>query len=230
MAEDIAPNRLEVAKQVISDFTSKLKTDRVWLVLFSWKPFTSVPLTFDYKFITNYVKKITIKTINQDYGHLQWTAIWDALLYWANLFDEKSNREKVIVLLTDWEANKWIDPLEAIRYVKSKNIKVHTVWIGWNQDTFVEVKNIYWTQKIRIWWVDEENLKTIANLTSWFYYRADSKETFQQIFDKLNLLPKKEIEVSEYRFFIPYYKIFVYIIFFIFFVFISFNFYYYLRS
>jgi hypothetical protein len=29
MAEDIAPNRLEVAKQVISDFTSKLKTDRV---------------------------------------------------------------------------------------------------------------------------------------------------------------------------------------------------------
>jgi hypothetical protein len=29
VAEDIAPNRLEVAKKVLSDFTSKLQTDRV---------------------------------------------------------------------------------------------------------------------------------------------------------------------------------------------------------
>jgi Ca-activated chloride channel family protein len=71
VAEDIPPNRLEVAKQVISDFTSKLTTDRVGLVLFSGKPFTSVPLTFDYQFITDYVKEISIESINQDYTHLQ---------------------------------------------------------------------------------------------------------------------------------------------------------------
>lgn len=230
IAEDIMPNRLEVAKRVISNFTSKLKTDRVWLILFSWKPFTSVPLTFDYDFITNYVKNITIKTINQDYQHLQWTAIWDALLYWANLFDDKTDREKIIVLLTDGEANKGIDPMEAIRYIKSKNIKVHTVWIWWNKDTFVTVKNIYWTQKIGIWWIDEENLKTIANLTDWLYYRADSEKTFEKIFEKLNLLQKKEIEVNKIEIMTNYYKPFVYVIFAIFIIFIGFNFYYYLRD
>jgi Mg-chelatase subunit ChlD len=48
-------------------------------------------------------------------------------LYGANLFDEKSERQKVIVLLTDGEANRGIDPIEAIKYIKEKNIKVHTV-------------------------------------------------------------------------------------------------------
>lgn len=237
VAEDIQPNRLEVAKEVISNFTSKLTTDRVWLILFSGKPFTSVPLTFDYDFITKYIKNITIKNINQDYEHLQWTAIWDALLYWANLFEassqwveNNSDRQKVIVLFTDGEANRWIDPLQAIKYVWEKNIIVHTVWIWWNEDTYVNFQNIYWTQKIAIWWIDEENLKAIANLTGWEYYKADNKESFEKIFEKLNLLQKKEIEVESYQIFQPFYKEFIYIIFLLFLFFVVFNSYYYLRK
>ncbi len=230
VAEDIPPNRLEVAKQVISDFTSKLTTDRVGLVLFSGKPFTSVPLTFDYSFISEYVKKISIESINQDYGHLQGTAIGDGLLYGANLFDEKSDRQKVIVLLTDGEANRGIDPIEAIRYIKQKNIIVHTVWIWGQEETYVNFKNIYGNQKLAIWWIDEENLQAIANMTGWEYYRADSKETFEAIFEKLNLLQKKEIQVDEYQFFAPYYKVFVYIIFLLLSIYLSMNTYYYLRK
>ncbi len=230
VAEDIPPNRLEVAKQVISDFTSKLTTDRVGLVLFSGKPFTSVPLTFDYQFITNYVQKLSIESINQDYQHLQWTAIWDGLLYGANLFDDQSERQKVIVLFTDWEANRWIDPIEAIRYIKQKNIIVHTVGIGGQEETYVNFKNIYGNQKLAIWWIDEENLQAIANMTGWEYYRADSKETFQNIFEKLDLLQKKEIQVDEYQFFVPYYKNFVLLIFILLVLYMSVNSYYYIRK
>ncbi len=230
VAEDIPPNRLEVAKQVISDFTSKLTTDRVGLVLFSGKPFTSVPLTFDYQFITNYVQKLSIESINQDYQHLQWTAIWDGLLYGANLFDDQSERQKVIVLFTDWEANRWIDPIEAIRYIKQKNIIVHTVGIGGQEETYVNLKNIYGNQKRAIWWIDEENLQAIANMTGWEYYRADSKETFQNIFEKLDLLQKKEIQVDEYQFFVPYYKNFVLLIFILLVLYMSVNSYYYIRK
>lgn len=230
VAEDIPPNRLEVAKQVISDFTSKLTTDRVGLVLFSGKPFTSVPLTFDYQFVSDFVKKLSIESINQDYQHLQWTAIWDGLLYGANLFDDESERQKVIVLFTDGEANRWIDPIEAIKYIKQKNILVHTVWIGGQEETYVHFKNIYGNQKLAIWGIDEENLQAIANMTGWEYYRADSKETFQNIFEKLDLLQKKEIQVDEYQFFVPYYKNFVLLIFALLILYMSVNTYYYLRK
>ncbi len=230
VAEDIAPNRLEVAKKVLSDFTSKLKTDRVWLIVFSWKPFTSIPLTFDYEFINHYINNISIKDINQDFQHLQGTAIWDALLYGANIFEEDSKREKVIVLFTDGEANKWIDPIQVIRYIKEKNIKVHTVWIGWNKDTFVVVNNMYGSQKIGIWWIDEKNLQAIASMTNGMYYRAESEKTFEKIFEKLDLLPKKEIEMEEIYMNTPFYKPFVYIIFLLLYFFISFHFYYFLRN
>lgn len=230
LAEDIVPNRLEVAKEVLTDFVWELKTDRLWLVLFSGKPFTSIPLTFDYDFVSKYVKNISIDTINQDYMHLQWTAIWDALLYWANLFKEENSREKVIVLLTDWEANRWIDPLQAIKYVKEKNIKVHAVWIWWEKDTFVEINNVFWTQKIAIWWIDENNLKAIASLTNWLYYRASDNQTFSQIFEKLDLLEKKELEIEEFNIFSNFYKPFIYAIFFVFYIIVWFNFYFFLKN
>lgn len=230
VAEDIEPNRLEVAKQVLSDFTSGLTTDRVWLITFSGKPFTSVPLTFDYKFITDYIKNISIKSINQDYSHLQGTAIWDALLYGANLFDDKSDREKVIVLFTDGEANKWIKPLDVVRFIKEKNITIHTVWIGGDKDTYVTVKNMYGSQKVGIGGIDEKNLKTIASLTNGMYYRANTKETFKQIFEKLNLLEKKQIEIDDYEILQPYYKPFIYAIFLLLVLFSFHNFYYYLRK
>lgn len=230
LAEDIKPNRLEVAKKVISDFTSQLSTDRVWLVLFSGKPFTSVPLTFDYDFITQYVKDITIDAINQDYSHLQWTAIWDGLLYGAWLFDENDERKKVIVLLTDGEANRGIDPLQALKYVKDKNIQVDSVGIGWDVDTYVTIRNIYGTQRLAVGWIDEQNLQAIADSTWGTYYRADSIETFQKLFEALNLLDKNEIQVEVYQDITAFYDVFYWGVFFLFTAFVSLNLVYFLRK
>ncbi|MBW7954931.1 VWA domain-containing protein [Candidatus Gracilibacteria bacterium] len=229
IAEDIKPNRLEVAKEVISNFTSSIKTDRVGLVLFSGTPFTSVPLTFDYEFITNYIKNISIKTINQNYGHLQGTAIGDGLLYGANLFNDNDKREKVIILFTDGEANRGIDPLEAIKYINTKNIKVYTVGIGGNKDTYVNFKTIYGNQKVEVGGIDEENLKAIANLTGGKYYKANTTETFKEIFDKLDLLSKNGIKVKTFEYLTPYYKDFVYMLFYLIGIYVLFNLFYYLR-
>gem|GEM_PF-4418532 len=47
-ANDLTPNRLASAKRALQQFLATRVSDRVGLVLFAGKPFTSVPLTFDY--------------------------------------------------------------------------------------------------------------------------------------------------------------------------------------
>ena len=120
-SEDLKPNRLEAAKKVINSFIKKLKTDRVWMVVFAWKPFTSIPLTFDYNILTETINRLSTKDIQSN-----WTAIWDAILMWETLFDKdkkEKNREKVMILLTDWDANVWVDPKVAALSAKEKKYK-----------------------------------------------------------------------------------------------------------
>ena len=50
-AEDLKPkNRLYVAKQVVKEFISKRKNDRIGLVVFSAQSITQCPLTLDYAY------------------------------------------------------------------------------------------------------------------------------------------------------------------------------------
>ncbi len=197
-AKDLFPSRVELAKTVIFSFLEKLKNDRVWLVVFAWKPFTSIPLTYDYKFLQEYIKSVSTNTINQNNPNLRWTAIWDAILMWTNLFDKDSkDREKTMILLTDWDANKWLSPLTALKLLKEKNIKTYTIWI--------------WELNSKDY--NEEILKKIANETSWKFYRASSNKIFYQVFDDISKLEKKEIKTEIKRIFTTSYDFFYNVIF-----------------
>jgi Ca-activated chloride channel family protein len=75
LAEDITPNRIEAAKNVITDFISRLKSDRLAITIFAGKPFVSVPLTFDYDALKEFTKNITTDSVNQNQPGLSGTAI-----------------------------------------------------------------------------------------------------------------------------------------------------------
>ncbi len=223
IAEDLKPNRLTVAKDVIKDFLWEIKTDRVWIIIFAGKTFTSLPLNFDYNIVKKIVDKITVDTINQRYTHMQWTAMWDALMLAAESFDNKQDREKVIIFLTDWEANKWINPIIALNFLKENNpdIKVYTIWIWWNEETTIAVKDNFWrTQRLPIAAVDEKTLKAIAEWTKWKYFRATDKETFREIFSEISKLEKKEITTEIVKINKEKYTYFLYSAIFIFFCFL----------
>lgn len=196
VAQDLKPNRLEVWKKVLIDFIKSTKTDRIWIVLFSWKPFNSVPLSFDYNFLIEFIEAISIDTINQDYSILQWTAIWDSLILAIDSLKESKDREKVIILITDWEANRWLDPIIALKKAKEEEVKVYTIWVGWDETTYLDIMVWPFPKKIEIWGIDEETLKKIAHETNWKYYRANSTEIFKDIFLDISKLEKKDIEVE----------------------------------
>ena len=197
-AQDLQPTRLEAAKKIIWQFLDKLKNDRVWLVIFAWKPFTSLPLTFDYNIVKQTIQNLTTNTINQNAPWMDWTNIWDAILLATNLFKNTAkNRQKVIILLTDGDANRWIKPTLAAEFAKKKWIKIYTIWVGSPQWGYIDYKIWPFIQKIRIPPLNTTTLKQIAQITNWKFFRATNNNTLAEIFRQLEKLTKTKITVKQ---------------------------------
>jgi len=214
-AQDLKPSRIEAAKNILKNFLDKLKNDRVGLVIFSGKPFTSLPLTFDYKVVKEILQNISTDTINQNIEKLQWTAIWDAILMWKNLLTKNNtnkNREKIMILLTDGKSNKWIDPILAAKYVKKYGIKIYTIWIGSKHWGYITYNNWFITQQLRLPPLNEKPLREIAKITWGKFYRATDNYTLEQIFDDLSKLTKTEIKTKIKKTYEPYYTPFTYLL------------------
>lgn len=227
-ADDLKPNRLEASKSILSDFIDNVKTHRVWLVLFSRKPFVSIPLTFDYWILKESINNLSVNTVSNNNPELMWTNIWWALLMAGNLFkkEESLDREKVIILLTDWDANVWSDPKTVARFLWENNIKVFSIWIWWTS----------WA-KIEVWWsfwgvlyqhippITPEKLIEISNITNAKAYFAYDNNSLENIFSDLDKLNKKDIEIYKtinYKYLSEY--IILFLMFFIF-IFYLINFY-----
>jgi Ca-activated chloride channel family protein len=136
LAEDIKPNRIEAAKKVMSDFVSRFTSDRLAIVLFAGKPFLSTPLTFDYTALVDAVERMTTDSIRQDIPGLSGTAMGDGLLVALDTLKRNGNdtanreRKKVIIVLTDGEANMGINPTIVAKLAKEQNVKIYTLGIG----------------------------------------------------------------------------------------------------
>ena len=217
-AQDLTPSRMEAAKFVVEKFIKELSSDRAGLVVFAGKPYTSVPLTFDYSILEETLKWITTDSLNQWVDDLNGTAIWDALLMTDTILHPKNskdttaekNREKVIILLTDGDANRWADPILVSKSLE--NIKIYTVGIGSLSGGLVPF-NFWWvTQYQQIPPLNESALRQIADITHGKFFRATDNQTFSQIFDELSKLDKHDIKVDAHKEYATAYKPFVYIL------------------
>ncbi len=222
-ATDLKPNRLEAAKKVVDWFIKNLKTDRVGLVVFAGKPFISIPLTFDYNILSETINRLDTDTINQQKRWLSWTAIWDAILMSKILFtssiekaplnpplEGKIPREKVIILLTDWDSNIWIDPKIAWTLSWEYWIKIYTIWI-WSEKWWYITHQVWlFLQKQKIPPLNYKDLQYISKITDWKFFRADSNTVFEDIFKELQLLEKSEIEVDIKKNYKNLYDVFIY--------------------
>lgn len=203
-ANDLTPNRLEAAKNALQEFIKTRKSDRVGLVLFAWKPFISIPLTFDYHLFEQTIEAITTTTIDQWYAHLQWTAVWDALLNsitvlekWRDETIENNKREQIIVLFTDWEANVGVDPKIIAQLAAEKNIKIYPIWIGSDAWWVITTQTAFGTREQRVRGVDQTSLREIARITNWLYARADQNNTLQESITAIGALSPSEIRTEQ---------------------------------
>ena len=80
LAEDIAPNRMEKSKQLVTQIINNLGSDRVGIIAYAGSAFPQLPITTDYS-----SAKMFLGSMNTDMLSSQGTAIKDAIEFGQNL-------------------------------------------------------------------------------------------------------------------------------------------------
>ena len=125
LAEDTSPNRLERARQQISDMVNEMAGDRVGLVVFAGDTRQSVPLTTHYDEF-----KQVLETVGPHSVARGGSRLGDAIQAAADAFISKTNDHKAILVFTDGEDQE-SEPVRTARELyQEKGIRIFTVGLG----------------------------------------------------------------------------------------------------
>lgn len=168
-ADDLYPNRLEAAKDVIDSFIARRRHDRVGMVAFGATATTVSPLTVDHGVLRQLVRRLQLGSIDGSK-----TAIGAGLGQALNRLKESEADSKVVVLLTDGVHNaEGVDPDSMAREAADRGVHVYTVLIGRQAAS-----------------IDPGRLERIASTTGGYAYTAVDQQalvtTFQDLLNKLD--------------------------------------------
>ena len=125
LAEDVAPNRLERAKQYVLDVLEELGGDRVGLIAFAGVAAVKCPLTIDYGALALSLNELTPQTAARG-GSL----LGDALRLAGDCFTEEARDARIVLVLSDGE-DQGSYPVEAAQQLaKIHDARVFTVGLG----------------------------------------------------------------------------------------------------
>ena len=180
---DFAPNRLDAAKQIISEFINQRRFDRIGLVVFAQEAFIQSPPTLDHAALLRLLGDVHLA---DQLGIDDGTAIGSGLGTAANMLKDSTSKSRLVTLVTDGVNNSGqLDPLTAATAAQVLDIKSYTIGVG-----TTGVAGI--TGGISL---DEATLQEIADITRAEYYRATDTEGLRGIYEEINALEKSDVEV-----------------------------------
>lgn len=123
LCKDVAPNRLEKTKQIITQIINSIGSDRIGIVAYAGSAYPVLPMTTDYE-----LAKMFTQSISTDLISSQGTAIENAVKTSVDFFDNPTSG-KAIILFSDGEDHENAD-FNVSKLTKEKNVKIITVGIG----------------------------------------------------------------------------------------------------
>ena len=204
LAEDVAPNRLDRAKQMLNKLMDNMVNDKVGLVVFAGDAFVQLPITCDYV-----SAKMFLSSIKPDLIKTQGTAIGQALNTSIRCFGAVSDRDnqpvadvnRAIILITDGE-NHEDDAVAVAKRAKEMGIQVLVVGIGKPEGSPIPVPGTNNFMKDRqgnvvVSRLNEEMCREIAQAGGGIYVRCDNTNTATKAIQKeLDKLATQEIETQ----------------------------------
>jgi Ca-activated chloride channel family protein len=204
MAEDIKPNRMERAKQVINRLLEKLTNDRIGLIVFAGKAYLQMPITVDYSAARLYLQNVSTGMVPT-----QGTAIGAAIELANESFQTKEKKYKALVLITDGE-NHEDDAIDAAKIAAEAGVKIFTIGVGtaagapipvYNSGTIVDFKKDE-QGSIVLSKLNEDALIEISKAANGNYFHLGAANSSIDLF--INDIEKLEGKVLEEKVFTDY--------------------------
>ena len=210
LAEDVAPNRLDRAKQMLSKMIDNMVDDKVGLVVFAGDAFTQLPITCDYV-----SAKMFLHTITPNLIPTQGTAIGAALQTAITSFGaQDSDAGRAIILITDGE-NHEDDAVAAAKKAQELGIQVFVIGIGKPEGAPIPKPgtNDYFKDRagqVVVSRLNEEMCSKIAAAGNGIYVRCDNTNTaMRALQQELDRIATADLESTIYADFNEQYQSFL---------------------
>jgi len=210
LAEDVTPNRLDRAKQILSKMIDDMVDNKVGLVVFAGDAFTQLPITCDYV-----SAKMFLNTISPNLISTQGTAIGEALETAIRSFGSlESAVGRAIILITDGE-NHEDGAIAAAKKAQELGIKIFVIGIGKPEGVPIPIPgtNNYIKDRsgqVVVSRLNENMCQEIAQAGKGGYVRCDNTNTaMRALQDELESIATSDIETAVYTDYNEQYQSFV---------------------
>ncbi len=201
LAEDIAPNRLEKSKQLITQIINGLAGDRIGIIGYAGSAFPQVPITSDFS-----SAKLFLNGMNTDMVSSQGTAITQAIEMAQTFYDDEEQTNRVLFLISDGEDHEG-NISQIAEEAAEKGIRIFTIGVGTLEGGPIPIKENGVLQYYKrdqnneqvITRLSEETLKEIAKTANGEYIDgSNTKVVVDRVKAILSGMDKKEFEAKQF--------------------------------
>ncbi|MBT8317893.1 VWA domain-containing protein [Lutibacter sp.] len=201
LAEDIAPSRLDKAKQIVTKIIDNLGSDRVGIIIYAGNSYPLLPITTDHA-----AAKMFLQNANPDMVSSQGTAINEAIEKAITYYDNEEQTNRFLFIVSDGEDHEE-NTITLAQEAQKEGIKIYTVGIGSVDGGPIPMRNVgggisYKKDskgEVVITKMNEQVLKDIANEGKGRYINGNkTQETIDIINDVLVKAEKNEFESKQF--------------------------------
>jgi len=201
LAEDIAPNRLEKAKRIVSEIIGELASDRVGIIAYAGQAYPQLPITTDYG-----AAKMFLQGMTTDMLSSQGTAIDAAIELAGTYYDDAEQTNRVLFIVSDGEDHSEGTTLGAVEKAAEAGIKIFTIGVGSTKGAPIPLKRNGIVESLKkdgqgevvITKMNETVLIDIADEGEGEYINgANTEEAVDYIKEQLLQMDKKEFEAKQ---------------------------------
>ncbi len=202
LAEDIAPNRIEKAKRLVSEIINQLASDRIGIIAYAGQAFPQLPITTDYG-----AAKMFLQSMNTDMLTSQGTAIDQAIELATTYYDDDEQTNRVLFIISDGEDHSEGATLKVVEDATEAGIKIYTIGVGKTKGAPIPIKRKGVLESLKkdaqgevvITKLNETVLQDIADDGNGEYIDgSNTEEAVEYIKEQLNQMDKTEFEAKQF--------------------------------